>query len=254
MKRNDCKNVNHSLCIILSIISVALISFWTNFAFAEEFSIASKVETEKAGFALLLVLVLALLLETGLSTLFNWRIFLRYFEERGLKVPIAVITAFLFVKQFDIDAIAEVLGAFAGKTYPHGVLGHILTAFIIAGGSSAIFTLFEKLGIRNPLERRGVAESLRNECRLKVKLIRTGTPNDKAVSILVDDLVIGAIDSQKNEFGGFLGHIVDPGQRKLTLKSRDKMGQEIENQKVVSIAPGATVIETFQLTPDALNP
>ena len=238
----------------LSIIGVTVMGFGATSAYAADFSIGATVDTGKAAYTLLLVLVLALLLETGLSTLFNWRIFLRYFEEKGLKVPIAVITAFLFVNQFDIDSIAEVLGAFAGKTYNHGTLGKILTAFIIAGGSSAIFTLFEKLGIRNPLERRGVAKSMRDECRLKVRLFRTGTPNDKSVSIVVDDIVIGAIDSQKNEFGGFLGHIIEPGQRKLTLKSRDKAGKEIEHEKVVSIEPGATVIETFELTPDALNP
>lgn len=254
MEKRDQNNLNRSRWITFSIISLILMGFSATSAYATDFSTGTAVDTEKAGYVLLLVLVLAILLETGLSTLFNWRIFLRFFEEKGLKVPIAVLTAFLFVKQFDIDAIAEILGAFAGKTYDHGTLGKILTAFIIAGGSSAIFTLFEKFGIRNPLERRAVAASLRNESRLKVKLIRTGTPNDKPVSILVDDTVIGAIDSQKNEFGGFLGHIVEAGQRTLKLKSRDQAGSEIEREKVVSIAPGATVIETFQLTPDALNP
>ncbi len=254
MKKRATNNLNRYRWIVVSIISVILMCFSATSTYATDFSIGTGVDTEKAGYVLLLVLVLAILLETGLSTLFNWRIFLRYFAEKGLKVPIAVLTAFLFVKQFDIDAIAEILGAFAGKTYDHGILGKILTAFIIAGGSSAIFTLFEKFGIRNPLERRSVAANMRNESRLKVKLLRTGTPNDKPVSILVDGTVIGAIDSQKNEFGGFLGHIVEAGQRKLKLKSRDQAGNEIEQEKVVSIAPGATVIETFQLTPDALNP
>ena len=254
MKKRDQNNLYHSRWIVFSIIGAILMCFSATSAYAADFSIGTGVNIEKAGYVLLLVLVLAILLETGLSTLFSWRIFLRYFEEKGLKVPIAVLTAFLFVQQFDIDAIAEILGAFAGKTYNHGTLGKLLTAFIIAGGSSAIFTLFEKFGIRNPLERKAVAASMRNESRLKVKLLRNGSPNDKPVSILVDDTVIGAIDSQKNEFGGFLGQIVEAGQRKLKLKSRDQAGKEIECEKVVSIAPGATVIETFQLTPDALNP
>lgn len=254
MEKRDHGSLNRPRCIALSIISVTSMSFWATSAYAADFSIGAVVDAEKAGYTLLLVLVLALLLETGLSTLFNWRIFLRFFEEKGLKVPIAVITAFLFVSQFDIDAIAEVLGAFAGKTYQHGTLGKILTAFIIAGGSSAIFTLLEKLGIRNPLERREVAASMRDECRLKVKLIRTGTPNDKPVSILLDGETIGAIDSQKSEFGGILGHVVKPGLRKIKLISRDQKGKEIEHEKDVTIAGGATVIVTFHLTPDALNP
>lgn len=214
---------------------------------AESFSLADAVDAEKAGYTLLLILVLAILLETGLSTLFNWRVYLRYFEAKGLKVPIAVASAFFFVMQFDIDAVAEVLGAFTGKTYNHGTGGKILTAFIIAGGSSGVFTLFDKLGIRNPLERKETAEAIRRECRLKVKLIRNKVPNDQAVSILVDDKIIGVIDANKKDFGGFSGYIIDPGDRKIELKSWDAGGNEIVEPKQIAIAPGATVIETFRL-------
>ncbi len=41
--------------------------------------------------------------------------------------------------------------------------GYLMTALIVAGGSSAVFTLFDKLGLRNPLERRQAAENMRKE-------------------------------------------------------------------------------------------
>ncbi len=117
MKHVNAIGNRHLRKIFLLISTFVILMLLGPLAYAEGFSLGDKVDTEKAGYTLLLILVLAILLETGLSTLFNWRVYLRYFEEKGLKVPIAVASAFIFVNQFEIDAIAEILGAFAGKTF-----------------------------------------------------------------------------------------------------------------------------------------
>ncbi len=221
-------------------------------AFGGDSWMQDDVAMEKVGNTLFLVLVLAILLETGLSTLFNWRIYLKYFEERGLKVPIAVASAFIFVKQFEIDAVAEILNAFVKADSDPGIAGIVLTALIIAGGSSAVFTLYEKLGIRNPLERRGVAAGMRQQCTLKIRLVRNEGQENKLVTVLIDEKMVGTINPNENKFGGLLGYTIEAGEHKIGLKSRGKDDNEINQEKTIDVAPGADITEMYKLTATAL--
>lgn len=106
---------------------------------------------------LFLVLALSLVFESAMSVLFDWRIFIRYFEGRGVKTPLIIAVAFLVFLNYDLDIVAELLRGFPGihaqnigdATLP----GQLLTALLIAGGSGGVFRIFARLGIRSPEER-----------------------------------------------------------------------------------------------------
>jgi len=103
---------------------------------------------------LFLVLALSLVFESAMSVLFDWRLFIRYFEGRGVKTPLIITVAFLVFLNYDLDIVAELLRGFpeiqaqniGSPTLP----GQILTALLIAGGSGGVFRIFARLGIRNP--------------------------------------------------------------------------------------------------------
>ena len=160
-----------SACLSVGLLSVLLLA--VPVAYAEEGAVEATVDAEKAGYTLLLILVLAILLETGLSTFFNWRIYLRYLDGFGAKTPIAVVAASVFLFAYDIDAVAKIMSAFGHEPSKPSIPGTVLTALIVAGGSSAVFTLFTKLNLRNPLERKGVAETEQNISRIKIKVPHT---------------------------------------------------------------------------------
>jgi hypothetical protein len=232
------------LLIVLTVFAFVLGSVLP--VLGADFSIGD-VKTAKVGQTLLMILVLAILLETGLSTLFNWRLFLLYGEGRGIKVPIAVAVAYLFVNQFNIDAIAEILSSFSGNTYPPGTGGKILTALIIAGGSSAVFSIFERFGIRNPLERRETAEKMRKKSHLKVQVTRDKVSRSQPITVKIDEEIVGVIEANRNRFGGIVGYEIPPGELKLEISGLDDQGNKIPATRTVPVAPGATVVESFQL-------
>lgn len=106
---------------------------------------------------LFLVLALSLVFESAMSVLFDWRLFIRYFEGRGVKTPLIIAVAFLVFLNYNLDIVAELLRGFPsiraqnidGPTLP----GQLLTALLIAGGSGGVFRIFARLGIRSPEER-----------------------------------------------------------------------------------------------------
>ncbi|WP_232798348.1 hypothetical protein [Salinibacter altiplanensis] len=106
---------------------------------------------------LFLVLALSLVFESAMSVLFDWRLFIRYCEGRGVKTPFIIAVAFLVFLNYDLDIVAELLRGFpeiraqniGSPTLP----GQILTALLIAGGSGGVFRIFARLGIRSPEER-----------------------------------------------------------------------------------------------------
>jgi hypothetical protein len=110
------------------------------------------------GRVLLVFLVLSVVFEVALTPIFNWRLFMAHFEERGLKTPITVVLAFVVFWSYGLDIISELLTAL-DKPTGRSLGGQILTALLIAGGSSGVFQIFTKLGIRmNTDDRKKKAE------------------------------------------------------------------------------------------------
>lgn len=108
-----------------------------------------------------LVLVLSLVFESAMSVIFDWRIFIRHFEGRGVKTPLIVGVAFVVFLNYDLDIVADILQALHVET-SKSVPGQFLTALLIAGGSSGVFRIFSHLGIRSPEERARKAQAERS--------------------------------------------------------------------------------------------
>ena len=94
--------------------------------------------TNEIIFAVFQAVILALVLERGLSLIFDYRYIRNWLPERGLKAPIAFAVAWAICHQYDFNLIAVILGGDADPT-----LGIIITAAVIAGGSAAVVTLMK---------------------------------------------------------------------------------------------------------------
>ncbi len=108
----------------------------------------------KVGEVLLIFLVLSVVFESALTPVFSWRVFRERFDGKGVKTPIVVILAFVVFWSYDLDIINDILVAvnYLAETTPRGhtLGGQVLTALLIAGGSSGVFNIYKKLGIRSP--------------------------------------------------------------------------------------------------------
>ena len=97
--------------------------------------------------------IVVVLVESAMSTLFNWRVYRAVFNHRALKTPIMLAVGLMIVWGFGYDIFARTMvlvGAMqAGDT--GNLLTQVVSAMIIAGGSSGINTLFQNLGLRSVL-------------------------------------------------------------------------------------------------------
>ena len=83
------------------------------------------------------IIFLALVLERALSVPFEWKPILDRIGGKNLKEPIVFALSFLLVWQLEFDAIAIVF-----SREENGVIGYLLTALVIAGGSKGAIALF----------------------------------------------------------------------------------------------------------------
>ena len=112
------------------------------------------VNWEEIGNVLALLFVISIVFETALTPIFNWRFFAKHCEGKGVKTPITVVAAVALLWSYDIDIFKHVIDAFAGADAgtesSSNIIGRIMTGFLVAGGSGAIFNIFTKLGLRSP--------------------------------------------------------------------------------------------------------
>ncbi|HVW64713.1 MAG TPA: hypothetical protein VHB01_06830 [Nitrosospira sp.] len=104
-----------------------------------------------AAFKTLFVLfVVAILLESALAIIFNWRVFLALFDGRGMRTVISVVLALVVTWNFDLDVLSDLIKVYGGgSSKGDPTLGKIITALILAGGSSGVNNILITLGYRS---------------------------------------------------------------------------------------------------------
>jgi hypothetical protein len=102
---------------------------------------------------LIFLFVFAVLIESALAVIFNWRLFLEVFNGRGMKTLIMIVVSAIAVHVFGIDVVRDMASKFQGtppETAPLeiGSLPFWITALILAGGSSGVYNILVALGYR----------------------------------------------------------------------------------------------------------
>ena len=83
-----------------------------------------------------LLITLSVIVERGLATVFGWKYYVKLLGGKGLKAPIAFGVSFLNANQVPVDLVALL---FNGET---SVLGQVLTAGLLSGGSKKVAETF----------------------------------------------------------------------------------------------------------------
>lgn len=97
---------------------------------------------------LLQLFVVATVMEQALSVLFNWRLYQEFFNGRAVKTLVMIAFGYAIVASFpQFDIIRTLASATASDA-----LTTSLSALVLAGGSSAMYELFKRLGLRAPAE------------------------------------------------------------------------------------------------------
>ena len=97
--------------------------------------------------ALSFLFMLAVLLESALSVIFNWRLYLVLANGKGFKTLVMIAVSCAVVWQFHVDTVSQLLKLYGG-TAPSDTLSRLLTALILAGGSAGVNQVLVNLGYR----------------------------------------------------------------------------------------------------------
>ena len=98
------------------------------------------LDWERLAEVLMAIIVFAFFVERALSLVFENRVYIKYFNEKGLKAPIAFLLALVICRALHFDALSMIV--LTAKT---SLLGEVVTAAVIAGGSKASIKLFHDL-------------------------------------------------------------------------------------------------------------
>ena len=153
-----------------------------------------------AAFKIVLQLFLvAVLLEQALSVIFNWRPFLQNFDARGVKTVVSVVVAWFVVNAFRLDFVKDLVNAYAQgqDKIASDLSSQLLTAMILAGGSSGVNNLLIALGFRSMRSAEAIVpKPPHKEAWIAVRLIR-----DKAVGSVTASI---GIEGEKPSVAGII--------------------------------------------------
>ncbi|MGE0502276.1 MAG: hypothetical protein AB7I79_14155 [Rhizobiaceae bacterium] len=106
----------------------------------------------EAGGLLVGALLIAILLESAFSVIFNWRVFLEFFDGRGVRTVVMFAGALFVVVMFKQDFVASLFDAYLDvpvQADPRSTWGTtLLSALVLAGGSASVNALMVALGAR----------------------------------------------------------------------------------------------------------
>lgn len=98
--------------------------------------------------AIFVLFALAVVLESSLAVLFNWRPFVETFNSRAVRPVISFLVAYVFVLLFELDLMTKLVNVIKPGNYPPNTSGQLLTALMLAGGSAAVNNVLVGLGFR----------------------------------------------------------------------------------------------------------
>lgn len=88
----------------------------------------------KVGEVFIYIMLASVLIERGLQTIFNWRLWTEHVDGKGVKGPFAFVVSLIFVIGSKLDIVSYVFEA-SGQVAMY--VGYFITALLIAAGSKA---------------------------------------------------------------------------------------------------------------------
>lgn len=218
----------------------------------------------ESGQVIVKLFVLAVLLESALALLFNWRPFVASLDGRAVKPLVSFVVALVVVFAFQLHTLTDLLDTYGGDAMSRDGLfvSRILEAMIIAGGSHGVNTMLRSLGFRAIPTAETEQKPPKTEAWLSVGLHRKQAVGP--VQVVADPGgQLGTIHGsmRKSGFAGFFlrdkgrlpqsgGMPVKPGTEiEVTVIGFDKDGSPLPSSppQKVQLAPGALVDLEFTL-------
>ena len=202
------------------------------------------------------LIAFALVIESGLAIIFNWRPFVETFNARAVRPLVALAVALVLVFTFNLDLVTALINAVSAKSLTANPTGLLLTALVIAGGSAGMNSLLVGLGFREVKTPETTPKPPPTKAWISVRALGNGSTSDIAVYIGKDDngtiprvgTISGPSPSKllrffvldRGRFPHYGGYELDPadGLYSVALKAPDGSSSSWGPEK---LGPGAIV-------------
>lgn len=169
-----------------------IFTLMTSPAFANQ-NVVNSSTLDAIGGILLQLLFILFIIEAAFAALFQWRVYRIAFNARSMKTPIMFAVGLALVLSTGYDPMELVLETVGGAADTRGpardILTAVLSALLVAGGSSGIFQLLKRLGIRAPessVEQVDQAKLSINQAWLSIRVL--GAAEGVGVQIGIEEL------------------------------------------------------------------
>jgi hypothetical protein len=224
--------------------------------------------------AIFLLFVLAVVLESALAVIFNWRPFVETFNARAVRPLISFVVALVFVYLFNLDIVTSLVNAATTEQFPVSTAGAVLTALVIAGGSSGVNTLLVGLGYRQiktpetvaprpPPQRGWIAVNIARERAVGTVEVFIGAPaaiqvpdGAGGIHTITEPPAVGTIAGASNKtlfryfmrdfgrFPGYGGFEVTAGQQcTVKVKGIDANNNPVEHSWGPHVVAGGAIVD-----------
>lgn len=244
---------------------------------AKALGLSNEIYTASAK-ALTMLFVTAVVLESAFAVIFNWRVFLAYFDTRGVKTIVMIVISAIVVFYFKLDVFASLLAAFsvpdpaASATSLQSqvketsdTLSKLITALVLAGGSSGVHNMMYALGFRSNRDTETTSKPDQSEAWVSVSVTRKNVDGPVLVTIQKLDpapdgisvtALAGSVSFRRpalaellmrnlNRFPQNGGYVVEPEKTYLIQATGDKRGdksaRETSDARYFKFAPRAIV-------------
>ncbi|MGM4914933.1 hypothetical protein [Rhizobium sp. 768_B6_N1_8] len=228
--------------------------------------LSSEVYTASAK-SLTMLFVIAVVLENGFAVIFNWRVFLAYFDTKGVKTILMVLISWIVVVWFKLDVFASLLAAFtipdsgANLTTQAAAMSNwiskLITAFVLAGGSSGIHNLMYALGFRSSRDTEVTPKPQLDEAWVSISVKRTNIQGPVQIGVVKVDTVpsgetaiplsgtikfrrpnpLDLLMRARDRFPANGGYIVEPNQIYLVTAVAEAPGAKASDTKTIVKMP-----------------
>lgn len=175
--------------------------------------------------ALTKLAVIAVILEQALALIFQWKPFRDTFDRAAVRPMVSFLLAAAIVHEFGLDVVATLITAYGGDQTGIGLASKLVTALVLAGGSSGINRILQRLGVRTSLDTKEDVAPPPTQAFLAVVPMPKSTSKDIASVTVVGIDAGGASHSLGTVPGGSIGR--DPkGWRAWFLQEKGRFPAE----------------------------
>ncbi len=128
-------------------------------------------------------LVVATVLESALTVLFNWRVYRIVLNRRAWKTIFMVAAAAAVVWGFGYDPVGWILVLVGAAGEATGAESRILSALFLAGGTSGVNSVLRRLGFRSPIRDEPAPTLADTDAWFSVTLVRREAVGPVAVHL-----------------------------------------------------------------------